>query len=328
MRPHGVVGTSVFPRSTGSFLKRCDAAAEVIAKDHRPREAQAPQAPKAIPHRVVFLAQLRSRQPCGRPFRRASGNSKSRMVRQRGVEPVLIPVLPFLAEIALDVLTRCAWPGLEVASPHHRALQKLRNEEGLEQPHRRSHPNEHLTQMHEDGQRHHGIGCEMQGMNFVEIQNLMEESGERRNQARHGEGQEVHGSLRISWPWPRLSRPHDGTVRHDLAGKAKVPVCCDAGGREHCVAGVLGHGNRRRAWSVRQYEVARMLGFEKRKDEWAVGERKGAESLPPPPFILASSALASSFRAPILAPTILAPAFVSSHPAPTHHVARCIRSRL
>ena len=68
-----------------------------------------------------------------------------------------------------------------------------------------------------------------------------------------------------------------------------------------------------------------MLGFEKRKDEWAVGERKKAESLPPPPFILASSTLTSSFHAPIIAPTILASTFVSSLPAPTHHVARCIR---
>jgi hypothetical protein len=74
--------------------------------------------------------------------------------------------------------------------------------------------------------------------------------------------------------------------------------------------------------------VARILGFEKREDEWAVGERKKAESLSPPPFILASSALASSFRAPITVLTILAPAFVSSHPAPNHHVARCIRFRL
>lgn len=153
---------------------------------------------------------------------------------------------PFQTQLQLYLGSSTAGFRLEVASPHHRALQQLRDEEGLEQPHRRSHPNEHLAQMREDGQRHHGIGCEMQGMNFVEIQNLMEKSGERWNQARHGEGQEVHGSLRISRPRPRLSRPHDGTVRHDLAGKAKVPVCCDAGGREHCVTGVLGHGNRRR----------------------------------------------------------------------------------
>ncbi len=124
---------------------------------------------------------------------RASGQSSA---RARGA------VLPFLAEMTLDVLPRRAWPGLEVASPHHRTLQQLRDEEGLEQPHRRPHPDEHLAQMREDGQRHHGVGCEMQGMDFVEIQNLMEESGERRNQARHGEGQEVHGSLRISRPRP------------------------------------------------------------------------------------------------------------------------------
>jgi hypothetical protein len=74
--------------------------------------------------------------------------------------------------------------------------------------------------------------------------------------------------------------------------------------------------------------VARILGFEKRKDEWAVGERKKTESPSPPPFILASSALASSFREPIAALMILAPAFVSSHPAPNHHIARGIRFRL
>nr|BAX24766.1 hypothetical protein [Oryza glaberrima]BAX24794.1 hypothetical protein [Oryza barthii] len=90
----------------------------------------------------------------------------------------------------------------------------------------------HLAQMREDGQRHHGVRCEMQVLNLVKIQNFMEESGERRDQARHGEGQEVYRSLRVSRPRPRLSRPHDGTVRHDLARKAKVPVCRDAGGRE------------------------------------------------------------------------------------------------
>ncbi len=106
----------------GSILERRDAVAEVIAKDHSPCEAQASQAPKVIPHCVVLLAQLRNCQPCGGSFGRAAGEPKSPVVRQRGVEPVLLPVLPFLAEMTLDVLPRCAWPGLEVTSPHHHTL--------------------------------------------------------------------------------------------------------------------------------------------------------------------------------------------------------------
>jgi hypothetical protein len=88
----------------------------------------------------------------------------------------------------------------------------------------------------EDGQRHHGIRREMQGVNLVEIQDFMEEFGERRDQAHHGKGQEVYGSLQISRPWQRLSLPHDGLFRHNLARKAKVLVYRDAGGKEHCVA--------------------------------------------------------------------------------------------
>jgi hypothetical protein len=58
----------------------------------------------------------------------------------------------------------------------------------LEQPHRRPHPDEYLAQVREDGQRHYSVGCEMQGMDLVEIQNLMEETGEWRDQPHHGMG--------------------------------------------------------------------------------------------------------------------------------------------
>ena len=167
------------------------------------------------------------------------------MIRQRGVEPILLPILPLLAKVALNVLPRRARPGLEVAFPHHLALQQLWAEEGLEQPHRRPHPDEHLAQVREDGQRHHGIGREMQGMNFVEIKNLMEEPAKWRDKLHHGEGQEVHGSLWVPRPRPRLPHPHGGVLPHDLADEAKVPLCRDARRQEHSVTNVLGHGGRR-----------------------------------------------------------------------------------
>ncbi|XP_066166415.1 uncharacterized protein [Oryza sativa Japonica Group] len=56
MRAHGVIGSSVLPRATGLILEGRDAAAEVVAKDHCPCEAQASQAPEAIPHCVILLA--------------------------------------------------------------------------------------------------------------------------------------------------------------------------------------------------------------------------------------------------------------------------------
>ncbi len=83
-------------------------------------------------------------------------------------------------------------------------------------------------------------------MDFVEIQILVEESGERRDQPRHGKGQEVHGSLRVPRPRPRLPRPHGGAFRHDLAGETKVPIRRNARCRKHSVASILSHDDRRR----------------------------------------------------------------------------------
>lgn len=83
----------------------------------------------------------------------------------------------------------------------------------------------------------------MQGVDPVEIQDLMEEAGEGWNQPRHGEGQEMHGPVRVPRPWPRLPRSHDGALRHEPADEAQVPIRRDARSRENSVAGVLRHGS-------------------------------------------------------------------------------------
>ncbi len=82
----------------------------------------------------------------------------------------------------------------------------------------------------------------MQGMDPVEIQDLMEEVVEGWNQPHHGEGQEVHGPIQVPRPWPRLPRPHDGALRHELVDETQVSIHRDARGQENGVAGVLSHG--------------------------------------------------------------------------------------
>jgi hypothetical protein len=58
----------------------------------------------------------------------------------------------------------------------------LHYEEALEQPHRWSHPYEHLAEVDEDGHHHDGVGRKVLQLEFIILQQHEEEGGQRRHQ--------------------------------------------------------------------------------------------------------------------------------------------------
>jgi hypothetical protein len=102
--------------------------------------------------------------------------------------PIFSPALPPDRENEYDVTAMTLCPALKVVAANERwaLAYNLQYEEASEQPHRRLHPHEHLTEVDEDGHHRNRVGREVRQLEPVILQQREEEGRQRRHQPSQG----------------------------------------------------------------------------------------------------------------------------------------------
>ena len=97
MSPDGVVEAGVRPCTPDPLPERRNPAASVVAEDHGTSQPLIPQTSEAVDQCVIRVSQHRQRPPARRLNGRCCREPKVDVVREDGVEPIVLPVVPLLA---------------------------------------------------------------------------------------------------------------------------------------------------------------------------------------------------------------------------------------